>query len=359
MAAHILEEASGWFIAMREPRVPTDVRESFADWLRASPLHVRAYLEIASVWSDAAHISRDLPEAASLSEEAAETGNVVPLPAFHARPLTLTEAPVGRRRLFGWLAAAMLLVFVAGGAFARWLAERAPIYQARIGEQRVLVLEDGSVLRLNARSRVRVDMSEHLRRVDLLEGQVLVYVAKDSARPFVVQNGSVAIKAVGTAFDVNQRSSGTVVTVIEGRVVVDGAADPAAGRGMARFRMRPAGTVQDEGRSPVTLVAGERIVISPKGLLGHKVEADVAAATGWLEHTLTFQGETLSTVVEELNRYSKTPIVIADDSLARMRINAVLRSSSPESFLRFARRIEGVEVTESETEIRISRRPGG
>lgn len=356
MASHILDEASGWFIAMREPRVGADLRERFAEWLRASPVHVRAYLEIASVWTDAAHIGADVPaEAAAASHESANAENVVPLTPFHARVAAPHGAQAGRR-VRSWLAAAVLALFVAGGAFAWWLSERAPTYEARVGEQRVLVLEDGSVVRLNARSRIRIEMSEHLRHLDLLEGQVLVYVSKDSARPFVVQDGPVAIKAVGTAFDVNQRSSGTVVTVVEGHVLVDGTADRGRRLAQSPAKATKLRSAQNEEASSVALVAGEQVMISPKGVVGHKSNADVAAATGWLEHTLTFQGETLSTVVEELNRYSKTPIVIADASLGEMRINAVLRSSSPESFLRFARRIDGVEVTESDIEIRISRR---
>lgn len=363
MAPRILEEASVWFVAMREPRVTPDVHESFAEWLRASPLHVQAYLEIAALWGDAAHVGKEyLSGPASISDEADASGNVVALPTLHSRPPAPGEDEAAPRRARLWLAAAVLLVSVAAGAITWWHVQRVPTYQAGVGEQRVIVLEDGSVIRLNARSRVQVRMSQQLRLMDLLEGQVLVYVAKDRARPFVVRDGSVAVRAVGTAFDVNRRHSGTVVTVIEGRVLVD-AWNARAHPGAEPFVAQPAreqlpatqspGTAS--GRTAVALSAGDQLRIASDGVLERKTGVSVASATGWLEHTLTFDGETLSTVVEELNRYSRTPIVIADSSLAELRINAVLHSTNPESFLRFMRRLDGVEVTASDRQIRISR----
>ena len=59
--AVVIEEASSWVVALREPGPSAEVRSAFADWLRLSPLHVRAYLEVMQLWSDAAHIGKDFP----------------------------------------------------------------------------------------------------------------------------------------------------------------------------------------------------------------------------------------------------------------------------------------------------------
>ena len=56
--------------------------------------------------------------------------------------------------------------------------------------------------------------------VELVEGQALFRVAKDHARPFVVQTAGIRVRAVGTQFDVYRKASGTQVTVVEGRVAV-------------------------------------------------------------------------------------------------------------------------------------------
>ncbi len=60
----IMDEASGWFVLMREPSVLVEDQEAFAQWLRASPVHVGAYLEIARLWGDAAHLGPDINLAA-------------------------------------------------------------------------------------------------------------------------------------------------------------------------------------------------------------------------------------------------------------------------------------------------------
>src|ERR1700726_1297530 len=61
----IAKQAADWFMANRgEPSVRE--REDFADWLKASPLHVEEYLGIAA-------IARELPEAGSASESSIDS----------------------------------------------------------------------------------------------------------------------------------------------------------------------------------------------------------------------------------------------------------------------------------------------
>ena len=48
--AQILDEACAWFVEFNEGEVSIESREGFAVWLKASPEHVRAYLEILPAW---------------------------------------------------------------------------------------------------------------------------------------------------------------------------------------------------------------------------------------------------------------------------------------------------------------------
>ena len=54
MNTQVREEAAAWLIEFRTEEVDAATRARFADWLRASPAHVSAYLKVASVWEDAA-----------------------------------------------------------------------------------------------------------------------------------------------------------------------------------------------------------------------------------------------------------------------------------------------------------------
>lgn len=338
----IIDEASAWFVAMREPTASADAREAFALWLRASPAHVGAYLEMAHVWDDAAHLSTQLDVNI---DAVAAVSNVVRLreASTAARP-TAQNLP---RRL---LVAASLLLGCLLGSLTWWQISRVPTYVAGVGEQRAITLEDGSTVRLNSRSKLSVRMSPQLRQIELLEGQALFEVTHDAARPFIVRSDNVAVRAVGTAFDVWRKKSGTIVTVIEGAVRVNRVE---AGRPTSPAAAAVSGT---SFAVPVQLSAGEQLTVTHSGQVEQRPNANVAAATSWLRHELVFDGEPLSAVLEEFNRYTRTPIVLTDDSLADLRISAVFHTTSPDTLMRYLARFESVEVEESDSEIRIFRR---
>src|SRR5271155_3337689 len=46
----ILEEASEWFVDFRVGDIDATARERFDEWLRRSPEHIRAYMEIAKTY---------------------------------------------------------------------------------------------------------------------------------------------------------------------------------------------------------------------------------------------------------------------------------------------------------------------
>lgn len=97
------------------------------------------------------------------------------------------------------LAAAFVVALVSVSA---WLYAERNTYGTGIGEQRSITLSDGSIIELNAHSKVRVAFHDRERDLELLEGQALFRVAKNRNRPFVVHAGGTSVRAVGTQFDV-------------------------------------------------------------------------------------------------------------------------------------------------------------
>src|SRR5687767_11767497 len=98
-----------------------------------------------------------------------------------------------------------------------------PIAQARVRQQ--LLKEDGSVVYLNAQSRLRIAYSDRRREVKLLDGEALFIVEKDSKRPFNVIAGATLVQAVGAQFNVRRRDRLILVSVVEGKVRVEGDGD--------------------------------------------------------------------------------------------------------------------------------------
>ncbi|MEJ0038005.1 MAG: FecR domain-containing protein [Gammaproteobacteria bacterium] len=352
VAPQIIDEASEWFIAMREPTASLDQRAAFVDWLRRSPVHMRVYLEIVELWGDAADLDPEFESTLEATIHASQArDNVVPLRDYGDTSLVDRSDRTPRHRphpSLAWRVAASVLVTIgiAVAAGVWWNAMRGTLYATDIGEQKTFVLDDGSVAKLDARSRLRVRMSAASRQVELVEGQALFEVTKNPRRPFIVHSGTTSVRAVGTAFDVDRTSRATVVTVVEGRVEVRSRTDD-----------EPDGVVATADRHSVVLVAGERVSVAPaSGEINRVTQADTAGATTSTQRELVFSGEPLASVVEKFNRYTRRTIVLSDPALADLRINAVFRSTNPESLLLFLGRIDGIEIQRTAAEIRISKK---
>lgn len=300
----ILEEACGWFIDCNEDALDAAETERFNQWLRRSPEHVRAYLEIAAAWESSDRLKR---------AQAVDTAMRKPARYF-------------------WAAAVAAAVLVAVGV--GFVIQR-DFYTATtgIGEQHAIVFEDGSAVELDARSRLKVRFSHAERRVELIYGQALFKVKQDAARPFIVISSGARVQAVGTQFDVYRKAIGTAVTVVEGRVAV---------------------TEVPGVETPVFLSAGEQLVVAPQ-TIAHAVRVDVAAATAWTQRKLVFDETPLSEVVAEFNRYNSRQMIINDASLADYHIRGKFDVGDPDRLLQFLRDRFGANVREQGGEIRISR----
>lgn len=101
-----------------------------------------------------------------------------------------------------------------------------PVYTTVItnnGERKVITIQDGTRLTLNAGSTLYVynDFST-TRRVDLVDGEVFFEVTKDPQRPFVIKSNEMTISVLGTSFNVSayKELHTTSVGVVTGKVKV-------------------------------------------------------------------------------------------------------------------------------------------
>lgn len=359
----ILDQAAEWFVDVREGDVDARAQKDFVRWLRQSPDHIKAYLEVAAFWADVPQLaSRQQFDVDALIAYASAEDNVVPLnPAQHheEKSAAVSRSRPGRTRRLAIAASIATLALSAGSAMWLW-SNRAPTYETAIGEQRSVTLADGSMIELNAKSRVRVRFSEHSRDIELSEGQALFTVAKDPSRPFIVSSDNTRVRAVGTQFVVYRRKSGTTVTVLEGTVSVVGTAN--ASRPMTTEPARPSTGGANETKfprdekEPFFLSAGEQVVLSSRITSTSLEPADVAAATAWTQRQIVFQGAPLTDVVEEFNRYNLRQMTITDAGLETVKVSGVFSSTQPASLLRFLREQVGLNVTEHDAAIEISRR---
>lgn len=349
----IYDEACTWFVEMRAGDVDDAGRRGFDSWLRKSPEHLRAYLEISEIWDDAPLVRCERTGSReALIDRAKDSGDVLALGQTLSRRKAETPgAHSGRlhHERYGppKLIAAAVVALAVIGALVAYQAYRAPTYATGTGEQRTVTLADGSRVELNSRTRLRVRYTAQERDVDLVEGQALFRVAKNPKRPFIVRSGDVLVRAVGTQFDVDRTHKGTTVTVVEGRVVV---------RRLDAKDLLPPPPLAASPRPPlqaVVLDAGEEVTASGVAPL-LPARANINAATAWTRGTLVFEGTRLSEVIEDFNRQNERQLIIHDPSLKDMRISGVYSSTDPTLLIQFLRQQPGITVDESGSAIVIS-----
>lgn len=353
LSSQIIQEAAGWFVEFNEGDLDRPNRQAFVDWLKVSPEHIRAYLQVSAHWEEAGAISpASIPSIDALAALARESpaGNVVPIARASLPADASPRAPIriARSSRYRW-AAGIAIAAIGVGAFLALQQERG-LYTTDIGEQRSVRLADGSTVDLNAHSKVRVRMREHERDVELLEGQALFRVAKDHARPFIVHSGDTSVLAVGTQFDVNRHRSTTTVTVIEGRVAVFPVAPP-----NAIATEHPQSENALESKREIFLAAGEQLLVS-KAAVKRTPNADVVAATAWTQKQIVFNSTPLSDVVDEFNRYNPRPLVITDPGIADTKISGEFSSTNPDSLLKGLDGLNQFQIRETRDRIEISAR---
>lgn len=392
MNQQIYEEASEWLVEFRTGEPDGSTCKRFERWLSKSPEHVRAYLEHAALWENlGAQVRAVTHDVEELIERAREDSgrNVVPLSSGPApvrsasgvAPGDRYDSEAASRRMLPFhrmrFAVVAVVLLAAVGAGVNYLMPR-NVYTTAIGEQRSILLSDGSTIHLNARSRVRVRLGAEDRRVDLLEGEALFGVSKDKNRPFIVSVNGTRVRAVGTQFDINRHKRGLIVTVVEGTVAVSGPVIPAssptgmigavdsgeAAAGNAKSSSRDGRRGQSRssaisaGTDEVLLDAGQQLILPLAfSSAGSAVPqpmprlVDVDAATAWTRRRLVFDSTPLEDVVAEFNRNSNRVLVIRGDDLDDFHISGAFSSTDVQPFIRFLHTQPGIEVIEQRDRI--------
>lgn len=365
----IYEEACEWFVTSAAGEMDDLRRREFDRWLRKSPENLSAYMEIAAIGGEGATLDphNRWDEAKLLAEAAQDRDNIVEMPNTSVADASVTSESsppirVGKKNRWRFAAiAAGIAIVVALPIIAPFL--RAPTYATAVGEQRSIVLADGSTVELNSRSKLEVRYSRQARAVELLAGQALFHVAKDRARPFVVTSGSTRIQAVGTQFDVYKKGDGTIVTVVEGRVAVQQTEDRSgASNPSGSIVPRPndaAGASVTLGRGhtepAILLGAGEQLAVTPAA--AERIpNPNIAGATAWKQRQLVFESASLTEVAEEFNRYNERQLVIDESVPDDFHISGVFSSTDPASLIRFLRARPGLTVIETPSAIRVEKK---
>lgn len=323
-------------------------RELFTQWLRESPVHVAELLRIAHVhdslerfklWSEVeVDATGEAPNVIPFRDASDESDESLPRSASSAEDVTGSDggsAKRSRARLWA-IAASTCLIAIIAGWFA--LGTRGQVIETDLTERRQVMLNDGSVVQLEPETTLRVKFVDHERHVALERGRALFRVAKDAQRPFLVSTERTSVRAVGTAFGVENDGRGIIITVTEGKVAVTRSRDDGAVSGQ-----EPSKPID------VLLTAGQQITVQSSGAVETVRAVDTARALAWAEGQLVFENDTLAHVVTEFNRYNRTQLRISDEELAERRVSGVFEATDTETLLAFIRQGGGeINITQTD-----------
>jgi transmembrane sensor len=197
----ILGEAADWLVQLHSGSATAADHRAFAQWRSRSTEHAQAWHRAEAVLGDLRTVPANL--AIPTLQRAARKEGLTRRQTLTRLGLLLMAGPVG-------IASQHL-------PWQQWSADQ----RTAVGEQKSLQLPDGSQLLLNTNSAVDIAFNPRERRVMLLNGEVLISTAKDSGtRPFIVETPQGTARALGTRFCVRTEGSKSLVSVLEGQVVV-------------------------------------------------------------------------------------------------------------------------------------------
>lgn len=284
-AEQVFQRATEWVARLDSPDCTAEETGAFEDWLAQAPEHVHAWIQ-----ADALH-----REAARLANDPWLRTSAARIPAARAA------------RLWPRVAIAAGICLALGGAWMVAL-DGNPALQRYTNHTHQPVqqqLEDGSLVTLDAASAVTARMGWRQRRIDVEHGRVQLQVAP-SGKPLRVHAGASTIRDIGTTFQVERRDHGVIgVVLLEGEVDVT-----SRGTEAARHTLQP----------------GQQLEVLASGRIQPGPTLSRAAAESWLQGELVFDATPLQTVVERMNRYSPSPLVISDPRLATLAVSGTFRA---------------------------------
>lgn len=294
----VTKQAATWWVRGHCGDLNAADRYSFVQWCKASPMHVGELLHILRVY-----VRVDSAKPLFNVNEDELQDRVVPFPAS---PGVIRRS---RRRQLGWRIAAAAAAAVIGlSLLASYFVHTV---STAASEWRSFALSDGTTVSVGPRTRLRYDLGSDERRIVLARGEALFHVAKDAARPFLVEAGGTTVRATGTQFAVDRHSEQVRITLSEGSVVVS--------------RMNQGVSYPD-----LALQAGEQVLVKPSSSAAIR-RVDTEHALAWASLKLVFEGATIRDAVNEFNRRNRVQIEI-DPSIGGRKVSGSFHADDPQSF---------------------------
>jgi len=340
----IMEMAAEWAVLMDESKLSEKQNKDLAHWLLESPVHIKELLLACTLFDATANI--DPKKRISLEALMDKHSSIIPLNTKLTAALTNSK----RKRLYKFpalgLAATVLVSLLTFTLINNnsWFNNSGytKSYVTARGEQRNVLLEDGSYIYLNTLSEIEVDFSFGYRNISLKRGEAIFKVAHDTNRPFRVWVKDVMIQAIGTEFNVRRKNDAVELMVIAGKVALLKDLLPEDYNNIDFLNLNTQSADSTLGTELFTV--GQGVSIDSSGQSKTNFSADLKKRTSWIAQQLIFSEDSLTDVIIEFNRYNNVQISLDDNVTENLPITGVFNAHDPNSLLDFLQNSGKFEV---------------
>jgi len=312
-AQDIRTQAAAWLERRERMQWSEADQVDFDSWLSQSLAHRTAYWRVKDAWERADRLR-----------------------ALNNPPAEQTAAKRRSAKIFAGIAVAILVAAMAGWAgIVLMHAPHETIYATAVGDHKTVALADGSQIELNTDTSLSVASEVGRSVVSLDKGEAFFEVHHNTHRVFVVMAGDRRVTDLGTKFVMRREANKLVVTVLEGRVRLDG-----------RNKDVPEQTLE---RGDIAVAEGTVLTLSRQSA------RQLADTMGWRRGVIVFKHTTLADAAAEFNRYNREKIVVADRDTGRLKIDGTFPATNVRPFVEVAQDVFGLRVDRRGDETLISR----
>lgn len=245
---------------------------------------------------------------------------------------TVADPPRPAIRFRSWasLAAAVVGVMIMAFAYFYMTQTFSTIaYKTAPGEKTTVTLPDGTIVTMNGNSSLSYnerDWDGDTRPLQF-SGEGYFKVKSNPAKPFIVNTSAIAIKVLGTTFNVKSYDEDPAIetTLVEGKVQLQ--RNRGDNSGTEVFELSP------DQKATYSKDSG-KIVMQ---------EAHLAKEIAWVNGSLVFEDEPFSEIIKDLERWYGVNITAEDRSSLNCRFNAIVENESLEQVMQLFTVIGNVE----------------
>ena len=199
------------------------------------------------------------------------------------------------------------------------------------GKPEMKTLPDGTVVWINAGTKIRYKAEQNTRDV-FLEGEAYFKVKHDAEHPFIVHAGNIAVKALGTEFNVSAYPGEDHVeaTLIKGKVQI---------------------TMEEKPDQKIILAPNEKLTVTNKRImvrdttLRKEISYEVkpvqilpavkeVGEIAWVQDKLVFQNESFADLSKRMERRYNVHIIFYDESLKKETLSGIFENENIQKALR-------------------------